>query len=645
MSLTDDQQLAVDAPNKSKLVLALPGSGKTHMSIQLAAKILNESDNNWLIMVTFTRASTNETMERIAKVVAPQAMKRCRVDTFAKLMKDHGQAIAKGKKLIYGAHHEMLIRRAASNFSGERKVKAADYLRNSFAMDFLKHEGQIESMRPAAQAYYRTLQQSHKIDLNTLSVELVLALKRGEIEPFGATHIIVDEFQDTDATQYEWILAHKEQGTVVTVVGDDDQSIYSWRGAIGFENMKRFQADFNADGVLLRKCFRCRPEILKVAENLIGNNFERVDKEMVSVKPTGGSVEFHGITQGDIYEADGFDPEELRDEFIKVCEFAPALDKYEGRKRRVLENAHNEYVKRIEKYGKRSVNINTFKIYTNTHGYIAKKIAQTPSGWAVLARTNRVLDSIQLELAELGVDVKRIGGKSMWDNPNIMGYVAVLAVLARDNRINELDDALFFLRESPEAINEVHEKAREAKALRHIASVSIEAPVKGGLELMLESIQTAQTAVETDAIKRFLNETMNRICSLDEELEEKRRILKMINDIILSYSGTFIERVDRLLSFTRQKEKNESDTSKDVVTLCTLNGAKGLQWPKVWLMDVEHNVLPIKPQTELGPSAEEAHIEEERRLAYVGITRAEEHLMVTWADGRESMFIEEARGY
>ncbi len=116
MSLTDDQQLAVDAPNKSKLVLALPGSGKTHMSIQLAAKILNESDNNWLIMVTFTRASTNETMERIAKVVAPQAMKRCRVDTFAKLMKDHGQAIAKGKKLIYGAHHEMLIRRAASNF-------------------------------------------------------------------------------------------------------------------------------------------------------------------------------------------------------------------------------------------------------------------------------------------------------------------------------------------------------------------------------------------------------------------------------------------------------------------------------------------------------------------------------------------------
>lgn len=645
MSLTEDQQIVVNKPNKSKLVLALPGSGKTHTSIQLAANILNESDNNWLIMVTFTRASTNETSERIAKVVDSQAMNRCRVDTFAKLMKDHGQPIARGKRVIYGPQHEMLIRRAASNFAGERKIKAAEYLRTTFAMDYLKHEGQVESMRPAAQAYYRTLQQSRKIDQSTLSVELVLALRRGDIQPFGATHIIVDEFQDTDMIQYEWILAHREQGTVTTVVADDDQSIYSWRGARGFENMKRFQSDFEAEGILLRKCFRCRPEILKVAESLIGNNFERVDKEMISVKPAGGKVEFLGITQGDIYESDGFDPDELREEFIKVCEFAPTLDKYEGRKRRVLENAHNEYVKRIEKYGKRSVNINTFKIYTNTHGYIAKQIGKDPSGWAVLARTNRVLDSIQLELAELGVDVKRIGGKSMWDNPNIMGYVAVLAVLARDNRINELDDALFFLREGADAISEVHEKAREAKALRHVASFSIEAPVRGGLEFMLESIQPAQAGTEAQDIKRFLSESMNKICSLDEDLEEKRHILKMVNDILLSYSGTFTERVDRLLSFTRQKGKNESGTPKDVVTLCTLNGSKGLQWPKVWLMDVENNVLPIKPQTELPPGQEEAHIEEERRLAYVGITRAEELLKVTWADGKDSIFIQEARGY
>lgn len=644
MPLTEDQQLVADDPDSNKLVLALPGSGKTHTSMELAANILKGNPNSWLIMVTFTRASTNESMQRLAQVVSPDALKRVRVDTFAKLMKDHASSLSKGKKIVMGPQHEMLIRRAASTFPKKRRGEAASYIRSKLTEDLLKNEGDIDGLKAAGQVYMKTLEQANKIDAATLNVMLVLALKRGEIKPFGATHIIVDEFQDTDATQYEWILAHKEQGTVVTVVGDDDQSIYSWRGARSYENMTRFQEDFEAKGVLLRTCFRCRPEILKAAETLIEYNVERIEKEMISSKPNGGKVEFLPITQGDCYLSDGFKPEELREQFEQVCEFSPALDKFSGRKRRVLESALEELIAKRNKFGKNAANPKTMPIYLNTHGYIAKELSKSPDGWAVLARTNRALDSLQAELAALEVPVIRIGGKSMWDNSNIMGYVSVLAVLAKDTRIDDLDNALFYVGEKSEAIHEIHTIARQNKGFSKVPAASIENEVGEGFEVLSKRLNDPKKS-NPKQVNEFLSELIADISNINKELSDKEHIFKMINDIMAGFNGDLSERVDRLLALARKRDKEIDTRKKDTVVLCTLTGSKGLQWPKVWLMDVEHNVLPIKAQEELSPDAEEERIEEERRLAFVAMTRAEEFLRLSWQDGKESLFIEQARGY
>lgn len=644
MSLTSDQKLVADDPNSNKLVLALPGSGKTHTSMELAANILQSDPNNWLIMVTFTRASTNESMQRLAQVVPPDALKRVRVDTFAKLMKDHATSLSRGKKVVMGPQHEMLIRRAASTFPKKRRGEAANYIRSKLTEDLLSHEGDINGLKSAGQVYMKTLEQANKIDAATLNVMLVLALKRGEIKPFGATHIIVDEFQDTDLCQYNWILAHKEQGTIVTVVGDDDQSIYSWRGARSYENMTRFQDDFNAKGILLRICFRCRPEILKAAERLIEYNEERIEKEMLSSKPSGGKVEFLPITQGDCHLSDGFKPAELRKQFEEVCEFTPALDKFSGRKRRVLELALEELISKRNKFGKSAANPKTMPIYLNTHGYIAKELSKSPDGWAVLARTNRALDSLQAELAALEVPVTRIGGKSMWDNSNIMGYVSVLAVLAKDTRIDDLDNALFYVGENSEAIHEIHTLARQNKGFSKVPTANLQAEVGEGFKLLSKRVSEPKKT-NPEQVNEFLSELKSAISNVNKELSEKEHIFKMINDIIAGFNGGLSERVDRLLSLARKRDKEIDTRKKDTVILCTLTGSKGLQWPKVWLMDVENNVLPIKAQEELPPDAEEERIEEERRLAFVAMTRAEEFLRLSWQEGKESDFIAEARGY
>ncbi|PTB99739.1 hypothetical protein C9975_09730, partial [Thalassospira xiamenensis] len=168
VSFTKDQNLVIENLHQNKLVIALPGSGKTHVSIGLAAEILKASVQNSLIMVTFTRASTNETSHRIAKAVPEEAMRRCRVDTFAKLMKDHAAPLAKGRRIVMGPQHEMLIRRAVGHFAKSARRIAIEYLRGRFHVDYLKHHGDVTNMQAAAQAYIKTLEQANKIDMSTL---------------------------------------------------------------------------------------------------------------------------------------------------------------------------------------------------------------------------------------------------------------------------------------------------------------------------------------------------------------------------------------------------------------------------------------------------------------------------------------------
>ncbi|SUI48198.1 DNA helicase II [Shewanella putrefaciens] len=104
----------------------------------------------------------------------------------------------------------------------------------------------------------------------------------GDIEPIGCSHLIVDEYQDTDKVQYAWIKCHGIAGAKITVVGDDDQAVYGFRGSLGVVGMRLFQDDFNVNYHTLSICFRCGEEILNAAGHLVSFNKERINKKMLS---------------------------------------------------------------------------------------------------------------------------------------------------------------------------------------------------------------------------------------------------------------------------------------------------------------------------------------------------------------------------
>jgi superfamily I DNA/RNA helicase len=118
----------------------------------------------------------------------------------------------------------------------------------------------------------------------------VAGMESGEIKPYAFTDLIVDEFQDTDPLQYRWVELHAMAGAHVTVVGDDDQSIYGFRAALGFRGMESFASSFEARRVVLGSNYRCRDEILSAADRVIRNNVDRIPKRLVAERGAGGAV-------------------------------------------------------------------------------------------------------------------------------------------------------------------------------------------------------------------------------------------------------------------------------------------------------------------------------------------------------------------
>lgn len=216
------------------------------------------------------------------------------------------------------------------------------------------------------QRYTHQLRASRATDLYTVMRDCALLCDRGEIPPLALTDMLVDEGQDTDELQKVWIFAHARAGTRVTIVGDDDQSIYEFRHALGFSGMKSFMETFSARRIELGDNFRCKQEILNPAVLMVSRNQARLQKRLVARRGKGG-VSFAYKTAS---------AETQCEELATVIASTP--------------DAHQDSV--------------------------------------VLARQNHSLNELEYALSEAGVDYVRIG-KSVWDNPAVSNYLCMLQSL------------------------------------------------------------------------------------------------------------------------------------------------------------------------------------------------------------------------
>jgi len=616
-SLNDAQRRAVAAELGCQLVLAGAGSGKTRVLVQRIAFLIQclGASRHSVLAVTFTNKAAAEMRERIGELLgeSPQGLW---VGTFHglahRLLRSHWQeaGLSQNFQILDSEDQQRLIKRVIGELSLDEKqwpARQAQWFINQQKDEgrrsqhiqtagdpFLATQCQIYA------AYEAACARAGVVDFAEL---LLRALDLWRDHPALLAqyqrrfrHILVDEFQDTNAVQYAWLRLLAAKADSLMVVGDDDQSIYGWRGA-KIENIQQFSKDFGETKIVrLEQNYRSSGSILKAANALIAHNQERLGKALWS---------------------DGGEGEPL-----------------------LLYSALNEQdearfiAERIEK--------------AQQEGLKLRQIA-------LLYRSNAQSRALEEALLMAHIPYRIHGGLRFYDRAEIRNAIAWLRLLEnRDNdaaleRIINLpprgigERTLQILRdiarEQQVSMWTALERALAAKAFSARAAAALSAFIKrlDNLEeknLGADLAKMVQNVIEDSGLLKFHREekgskaearveNLSSLVGGAKTFQENYDAGKVANEDNLPLLQAFLSHAS-LEAGDTQGEANE-----DCVQLMTLHSAKGLEFPLVFLAGMEEGLFPHSLTMESS-----AGLEEERRLAYVGITRAMRQLVLTHAERR-----------
>jgi DNA helicase-2/ATP-dependent DNA helicase PcrA len=604
--LNEAQQEAAKVTTGPLLILAGAGSGKTKTLTHRIALLVAEQAvwPNQILAVTFTNKAAREMRERLSHLLGQENNRNFMpwMGTFhgicVRLLRMDGQAIDVGRNfVIYDEDdRQSLIKQAMKQLSiSDKEIKAsqassmisnaknemrspAEYEAGAnypYEKNIAKIYARYESMRKEAGA----------LDFDDLLLDGVRLLRDApEIRKKWRDHfkyILIDEYQDTNAAQYQLVKLLVNDDKNICVVGDDWQSIYSWRGA-DFTNILNFERDFpGAKVVKLEQNYRSTGNILEAAHNVISKNTQRTDKKLWTAEGPGSPVQVHGV-----YD----EAEEAR----MVAE-------------------------RI-----------------STH--VAMK-ARTFDEFAVLYRTNAQSYTLERAFLQMRVPYQLVGGVRFYDRKEIKDIIAYLRLLYQPNDrmsfsrianvpvrgIGATSLEKFFNWQSGRgmdiitALNEVE----DAGVITGKARVSL-----GSLGRNLKSLATTvEKTSPAELIEAVISAVGYRDYILDGTPQAEDREANLGS--LLSDAQNFTDLPDFLEEVALMSSAdNSADGQK--VTLMTLHAAKGLEFPVVFIVGMEEGIIPHARVFESGP----AELEEERRLAYVGMTRAREELHLSYAYSR-----------
>lgn len=607
--LNPEQALAAGNINGPSLIIAGAGSGKTRMITYRIAHMLDEGINERSILaLTFTNKAAKEMAERIREL-EKKPLKGLTATTFHSfglgLLKQYIQHLGyKNNFTIYDTNDNIaLIKQVIVNLG----YGLADYNVNELLTFFsdLKTGRKKEIVRKdgALMEIYSEWLASQKaynvVDFDDL---ILLPIKIFEKNPEVLSnvqerfrYIMVDEFQDTSLLQYRFVYLIAQKYRNLCVVGDDDQSIYSWRGA-NYENIMKFEEDFaERKEYKLERNYRSTGTILEAANNLIEHNTQRKEKKLWTESNKGSQIYI-------------IHPEDEDDEAFNIAECIKQRAKKEG---------------------------------------------LSYSDFGVLVRTNGLLGSLENALMENQIQCQVSGGQSFFDRKEIRDLLCYLKLLVND----EDDVSLLRIINTPRrGIGRVSvEKMRafaDAKKTSLFDAMSqfayaADSPVKGksqeNLKVFTEQILSWQNELKNNRKAVLLEHIIydiNYKSMLMEEFPDKpkmvdfkMRSLEFLRDRIARYEKANPDATLRdylnLMSIAG-KENAESEEGK--VNLMTMHASKGLEFDTVYLAGVEDNIIPSSRALEEDPKA----IDEERRLFYVAITRARRELTISYCEHRKN---------
>ena len=610
-TLNPAQHHAVTTPPGHQLVLAGAGSGKTRVLVHRIAFLIQRLDvsPHSILSVTFTNKAAAEMRHRIEDVLghAPAGMW---VGTFHglahRLLRAHWKeaGLAENFQILDSDDQQRLIKRVIRDLGLDEQrwpAKQAQWFINGQKDEGIRPQGIqasgdlfLATMRGIYEAYEAACARTGVIDFAELLLR-ALDLWRdnaGLLEHYQRRfrHILVDEFQDTNAVQYAWLRLLAKGGESLMVVGDDDQSIYGWRGA-NFENIQQFDSDFaDAEIIRLEQNYRSTANILNAANALIANNQGRLGKEL---------------------RTDVGDGEPL-----------------------ALYAAFNEH--------------DEARYVVETIEDALRKDGLKRSEIAILYRSNAQSRVLEEALLREKIPYRIYGGQRFFERAEIKNAMAYLRLL--DGRGN--DAALERIINVPargigeKTIETIREYARAHdvhmwEAIRLMLTVkALPARASGALASFIELIDSLAEQVVAMTLQQMTQVVIEKSGLLayhEAEKGEKGQARVENLEELVSAARTFENDEDDeltpLQAFLTHASLEAGDTqaaeNEDSIQLMTLHSAKGLEFPLVFLVGMEEGLFPHKMSLE-----EPGRLEEERRLAYVGITRAMQKLVISYAETR-----------
>jgi DNA helicase II / ATP-dependent DNA helicase PcrA len=607
--LNPEQQRAVETTEGPLLILAGAGSGKTKTLTHRIAYLIatNKATPANILAVTFTNKAAKEMRERVAHLLGQSADNRSfmpYMGTFhsicVRLLRQDGEHVGVPRNFVIFDEADRLatVKQASKQLMLDEKSFPARTLASmiSNAKNELLGPHEFESIgsgpvqKAAARVYplyEKTLKDNGALDFDDLITKTVNLLSNHQPtrEKWQAQFkfVMIDEYQDTNAAQYKLVKLLTNQAKNIAVVGDDWQSIYSWRGA-DFKNILNFERDYpNAAIIKLEQNYRSTKSILDAAHAVITKNQQRSDKELWTKAGAGKPVQILQVAneraEGEaiIRRVQNASDAGLR----KLSDFA-VLYRTNAQSRAVEEM--------FIRYGM------PYRIVGGKRFYDRKEIKDVMSYLRLIYQPN---DTVSFERI-VNVPTRGVGAKSVdtfrvWCTANGLGLQAGLDLVS---------ECVGLTPKAKKALLELADILRSVRALQEETTLS------GLLDSLLRRIDyysylddgTPQGESRQENVRELVSVTQSyQDLGLDGFLEE----MALISDI------------------------DSYDTNSNAVTLMTLHAAKGLEFPVVFMIGLEETIFPHSRAL-----YDQSEMEEERRLCYVGMTRAREELYLTFASSR-----------
>lgn len=607
--LNDKQRQAVSAEEKDMLVLAGAGSGKTRVLVHRIAwliQVMNHSPLS-IMAVTFTNKAAAEMRGRVEHLMG-RDVRQMWIGTFHglahRLLRAHYKdaGLPQGFQILDSDDQLRLVKRTIRALNIDEKqwpAKQAQWYINGKKDEGLRahhidaYDVAEQTHKSIYQAYQESCDRSGLVDFAELLLRAHELLRDNKYvrEHYQRRfrHLLVDEFQDTNSIQYAWVQLLAGKDNRVTIVGDDDQSIYGWRGA-QVENLQHFLRDFpQAETIRLEQNYRSTSTILNAANEVIANNSDRLGKDLWTEGSSGEPIRVYAAFN---------EQDEARYVVGRIQEWLDQGNALQDVAILYRSNAQSRVLEETLLYAGLA-----YRIYGGLRFFDRQEIKDALAYLRIIASR---IDDAAFERV-VNTPSRGIGDRTL----------GLVREAARDKELTLWDAARFLITENRltgrakkalqgfmELINQLEDECTDL-ALAKQTDIAIR---RSGLMAMYQSEKSEKAETRVENLGELVSATESFMPTGEEDMSPLAEFL----------AHAALEAGDE-----------QADEHQDAVQLMTLHSAKGLEFPLVFMTGVEEGLFPS--QQSMG---EPGRLEEERRLCYVGMTRAMQRLVITYAESR-----------